>query len=63
MKQIFEGNDKVKRSMLQKLRRNFEILEMRTSETITEYFARVVTVANQMRTNGETMSDIKIVKY
>ncbi|KAJ0532224.1 putative RNA-directed DNA polymerase [Helianthus annuus] len=62
MKQRFEGNERVKKSMLQKLRRDFEILEMKTSETISEYFARVVTIANQMRSNGEVMPDVKIVE-
>ncbi|KAK1433672.1 hypothetical protein QVD17_10587 [Tagetes erecta] len=62
MKQRFAGNDRVKKSMLQKLRRDFEVLEMKDSETIPEYFGRVLTVANQMRSNGETMPDVKIVE-
>lgn len=37
MKKRYAGNDRVKKSMLQKLRRDFEILEMKTSETIPEY--------------------------
>ncbi|XP_076907395.1 uncharacterized protein LOC143563820 [Bidens hawaiensis] len=48
--------------MLQKLRRDFEILEMMKGETIPEYFGRVLTVANQMRSNGEVKSDGKIVE-
>lgn len=35
---------------------------MQKSETITEYFARVVAVANKMRSNGETMPDSKVVE-
>ncbi|GMJ12457.1 hypothetical protein HRI_004914900 [Hibiscus trionum] len=45
MKTKFEGNAWVKRSTLQALRRDFEILEMKTSETITKYFARVMIVS------------------
>ncbi|XP_015572315.1 uncharacterized protein LOC107260930 [Ricinus communis] len=45
MKTKFKGNARVKRSTLQALRRDFEILEMKTSETITEYFARVMIVS------------------
>ncbi|XP_076937453.1 uncharacterized protein LOC143605097 [Bidens hawaiensis] len=61
MKKRFAGNERVKRSMLQKLRRYFEILEMKNDETIPEYFGRVLTVSNQMRSNGEEMTDTKIV--
>jgi hypothetical protein len=35
---------------------------MKDAETITEYFARVMTVANKMRSNGEAMSDSKVVQ-
>ncbi|XP_047320823.1 uncharacterized protein LOC124924882 [Impatiens glandulifera] len=35
---------------------------MKKSETIKEYFVRVTAVANQMRSNGETMSDTIIVE-
>ncbi|XP_076948643.1 uncharacterized protein LOC143620980 [Bidens hawaiensis] len=62
MKQMYEGNAHVKRSMLQKLHRDFEISEMKASESITEYFGRVFMVANQMRSNRETMTDQKIME-
>lgn len=62
LKRKFGGNARVKRSLLQALRRDFEVLEMKKSETITEYFARVMAVANKMRSNGETMPDSKVVE-
>lgn len=62
MKRKFGGNDRVKKSLLNSLRREFEVLSMRKDETITEYFARVMTVSNKMRSNGEDMSDSKIVQ-
>ncbi|XP_076913804.1 uncharacterized protein LOC143572557 [Bidens hawaiensis] len=62
MKRRFAGNTRVKKSMLQKLWRDFEVLEMKNGETIPEYFGRVLTVANQMRSNGEIMTDGKIVE-
>ncbi|KAJ9559214.1 hypothetical protein OSB04_013828 [Centaurea solstitialis] len=62
MKKRFEGNERVKKSLLQKLRRDFEVLEMKSNETVTEYFARVLTISNQMRSNGESMPDVKIVE-
>ncbi|GAU48606.1 hypothetical protein TSUD_327180 [Trifolium subterraneum] len=62
LKRKYGGNDRVKKSMLNSLRREFEVLEMKDAETITEYFARVMTVANKMRSNGEVMSDSKLVQ-
>ena len=35
---------------------------MRNDETITEYFARVMQVANKTRSNGDEMSEKKIVE-
>jgi len=60
MKVKYEGNARVKRSTLQALRRDFEILEMKIVEIITNYFARVMTVANKMRVYGEIMTDVTI---
>lgn len=62
MKRKFGGNDKVKRSLLNTLRREFEILAMKSSEKIDEYFGRVMSVSNKMRSNGEDMPDSKIVE-
>ncbi|KAF2283986.1 hypothetical protein GH714_017769 [Hevea brasiliensis] len=62
MKKKFGGNSKVKKSLLNELRREFEVLEMKREESINEYFARVMTVANKMRSNGEEMTDTKIVE-
>lgn len=62
MKKKLEGNARVKRSHLQALRGEFETLEMRSSEGVTEYFSRVMTVANKMRIYGKDMSDVKVVE-
>ncbi|XP_050877827.1 uncharacterized protein LOC127081631 [Lathyrus oleraceus] len=62
MKKKFEGNARVKRSHLQALRREFETLEMRSSGGVTEYFSRVMIVANKMRIYGKDMSDVKVVE-
>lgn len=47
---------------LQRLRRNFEILEMKEGDTITEYVSRVMVVANDMKNLGEIMPDAKVVE-
>lgn len=59
MKRKYEGNVRMKRSILQALRKEFETLEMKTGENITEYFARV---ANKMRIYGEQVQDVTIVE-
>ncbi|CAL5425341.1 unnamed protein product [Camellia sinensis] len=62
MKKKFEGSARVKRSHLQALRREFETLEMKAGEGVSEYFSRVLSVANKMRTHGEQMQDITVVE-
>ena len=62
MKQKFGGNQKVKESILNALRREFEILEMKKDESIKNYFGRVMIISNKMRSNGEDMPDKKIVE-
>ncbi|XP_020267042.1 uncharacterized protein LOC109842597 [Asparagus officinalis] len=62
LKRKFGGNDLVKKSLLNSLRRDFEVLAMKETETITEYFAKVMDVANKMRSNGEEMPDSKVVE-
>lgn len=52
----------MKRVMLNALRRDFEVLQMKDGESIAEYFGRLMSVANKMRSNGETMRDYKIVQ-
>lgn len=47
---------------MQRLRRDFEILEMKVGETVTNYFGRVMVISNDMCNVGEDMSDVKIVE-
>ncbi|RDX72087.1 hypothetical protein CR513_48484, partial [Mucuna pruriens] len=55
-------NDRVKKSLLNLLRREFQMLEMLEVETIINYVVRVMAVANKMWSNGEDMSDSKVVE-
>ncbi|XP_023519364.1 uncharacterized protein LOC111782798 [Cucurbita pepo subsp. pepo] len=61
MKLKYQGNARVKRAQLQRLRRTFETLEMKTGKGVSEYFTRVMSTTNDMRNCGEDMSDVKIV--
>ena len=62
MKLKYQGNARVQRAQLQTLRRDFELLEMRSGETVNDYFGRVMVVANDMRNCGDDMPDVKIVE-
>jgi hypothetical protein len=42
MKIKYQGNARVQRAQLQILRRNFEVLEMKPGEAVTDYFSRVL---------------------
>ncbi|XP_047316797.1 uncharacterized protein LOC124920363 [Impatiens glandulifera] len=62
LKNFFGGNEKVNKSLRNSLRRDFEILKMKKGESIIDYFARVMVIANKLRSNGEDMLDYKIVE-
>ncbi|MCI88214.1 retrovirus-related Pol polyprotein from transposon TNT 1-94, partial [Trifolium medium] len=50
MRRKFEGSTKVKRAHLQALRRDFEVLSMKDNESVDDYFARTLAIANKMST-------------
>ncbi|KAL6191797.1 hypothetical protein ACLB2K_038186 [Fragaria x ananassa] len=61
MKKKYEGNARVKHFQLQALRREFETLEMKVGESVTDYFSRVMSIVNRMRTHGQQMDDTTVV--
>jgi hypothetical protein len=62
MKQKYQGSTKVKRAQLQALRRDFEVLAMGESESVDDYFARTLAVANKMKSFGENIEQVTIVE-
>lgn len=62
LKAKYQGNKRVQSAQLQRLRRNFEVLEMKEGDSIADYFSRVMVVANDMRNRGEDMPDEKVVE-
>ncbi|XP_057848106.2 uncharacterized protein LOC131058126 [Cryptomeria japonica] len=54
--------DKVRLAKLQMLRRDFETLQMKDSESISKFHTRVSGLLNQLRSNGETMEEHRIVE-
>jgi hypothetical protein len=62
LKQKYQGTTRVKRAQLQALRKEFEILHMKTGESVNEYFAKTLTIANKMRLHGEKMTDVLVIE-
>jgi hypothetical protein len=62
MKRKYQGSTKVKRAQLQALRREFEVLAMGENETVNDYFARTLAIANRMTAHGETMAQVTVVE-
>lgn len=62
MKKKYQGTARVKCAQLQALRKEFEMLQMKNGETVTDYFARILTVANKMRIHGDRMEDVTVIE-
>ena len=57
LQQKYKGVDRIKKIRLQSLRGEFELLQMKSSESISDYHTRIMVIVNQMRRNGEILSD------
>jgi hypothetical protein len=61
MRRKYQGSTKVKRAQLQALRREFEVLAMKESKYVSDYFARTISIANRMSVQGETLQQVAVV--
>nr|GEY13306.1 copia-type polyprotein [Tanacetum cinerariifolium] len=62
LQNTFKGINKVKNVRLQTLRREFKKLQMEESETISDYFTRVLTISNEIKKNGKSLSDTRAIE-
>ena len=56
------GADRVKKVRLQTLRGESESLQMKETEVIAEYHTKVMAVVNQLRRNGEEITDVRVME-
>ena len=54
--------EKVKKVRLQTMRRQLELLQMTKTEKVADYFSRTLALVNQIKSNGEMISDVQIME-
>jgi len=62
LQELNQRADNVRKVCLQKLRGDCEKLHMLESENISEYFARVLTIYNQIKRYGKKMEETHVVE-
>ncbi|XP_040940040.1 uncharacterized protein [Gossypium hirsutum] len=62
LKEEFQGSEKTRQQQLINLRRDFENLRMKESETVKQYADRIMATVNNIRLLGDDFSDQKVVE-
>lgn len=62
MKQKFQGSKKARRQLLQTLRTEFEMLRMKSGESVSDFFSRTMAIVNKMRVHGEKIEDVTVLE-
>jgi hypothetical protein len=58
----YQGTSKVNTTKLQILRRDFENLQMKVTDSIDSFFTHAMAIINLLRSYGETIGDQKVVE-
>ncbi|GJY95831.1 retrovirus-related pol polyprotein from transposon TNT 1-94 [Tanacetum coccineum] len=62
LEKAYKGVDRVKQVRLQTLRGELEAMRMKETEGVSDYITSVQTVVNQLKQNGETLPDTRIIE-
>ncbi|XP_055814687.1 uncharacterized protein LOC129884413 [Solanum dulcamara] len=62
LKEEFEGSNRVKSVKVLALKREFELLKMKDSDSVKEYSSKLMDIVNQIRILGENFPDQKVVE-
>jgi len=62
MEKVFKGVNRVKQMRLQTLRGELEAMKMNDSNDVSSYITRLQTVVDQLKHNGETLTDARVVE-
>src|ERR1044072_474696 len=58
----YGGDASMKKVKLQSLRKQYENLNMKKNDKVSEYISRVILITNEMKAYGETLSEQVIIK-
>ncbi|CAI8595324.1 unnamed protein product [Vicia faba] len=62
LKNLYGGDEKLKKVKLQTLMKQYEMLQMKEDESIDAYFSRIVTLTNQKKACGESVTDLQKIE-
>ncbi|XP_074369332.1 uncharacterized protein LOC141710681 [Apium graveolens] len=62
LQKSFQGVEKVKKVRFQVVRGEFENLKMKNSENIGEFVTRLKAVTNEMKRNGESLDNVRVME-
>ncbi|GJW27365.1 retrovirus-related pol polyprotein from transposon TNT 1-94 [Tanacetum coccineum] len=62
LEKVHKGADQVKQVWLQPLRGELEAIKMKEPEGVSDYITHVHTMVNQLKRNGETLTDSRVVE-
>jgi hypothetical protein len=55
----YQGMDKVNTTKIQNIKRYFETMSMKDSDTVDTFYTHVIVLVNPIKSHGETIEDIK----